>query len=695
MEFLLEINTEEMPSSHVKIALEEMKERFGRDLASSGIAVKELRTLGTSRRLVVVGDIASRQEDREELLTGPPKSAAFAPDGSPTPAAHGFARAQGVDIGQLEILKTNRGEYVGIKKIQKGKETPEILARIIPLMISSLSFPKMMRWREGSFKFSRPIRNILCVCGEKTLSFSFEGLKARNSTTGHKIHAPQRLIVRTFKGYKAALKKKKVIIEDEERRKMILSQAEERLSSLKAQLLPDQELLEKLSCDVEYPHVFLGSFSEKYLNLPLEVLSTALREGQKLFSVVRGKKQLPYFLGIADNPADEKALIRKGNERVLKARLEDARFFWEQDLKLNLRQRASGLKQILFQEKLGSYEDKCQRLKKIIAYLCDKAGVPKIKKEAVQAAELCKADLLTEMVREFPSLQGKMGGLYAREEGLPSLVAQAIYEHYQPGSLDAESPSSMAGALLSIADKMDSIVGVVGIGIQTTGSSDPFGLRRNAQGICKIILDKKLIFSLARLLDKVLLVYGDKIKKPADEVIAYCQDFFLNRLRYIYEKQGYRYDLVHAALGAGIDNIYFSQLRLKALDSLKSSPQFEPMILMAKRTNNIISGQSFYSINTGLFQEKEEKELYSTFSIIKQNVVPMFAKGDFSQAQKIIFRIQPSLNGFFDHVLVMAKETRLRKNRLALLQAIGKIMIQIADYSQAVVGGEKLPKGKT
>lgn len=694
MEFLLELNTEELPSSHVKIALEEMRESFGRELASANISVSELRTLGTCRRLIATGDFAPEQQDRQEVITGPPKDVAFAEDGTPTQAALGFAKTQGVDVSQLEVIQTSRGEYVGLKKTEKGKETREILARVIPQVISSLSFPKMMRWGEGTFKFSRPIRNILCLFGGEILPFSIGQMTAKEWTTGHKIHSPDQVNIKFFKEYTEALRERKVVVEMEERKKMILSQIDSKLLPLKAQLYPDPELLERLAYDVEYPHVFLGSFPEEYLSLPLEVLSTAMREGQKLFSVVKGKKELPYFLGVADNPGDSKSFIQKGNERVLRARLEDARFFWAQDLKFRLKQRASGLKHILFQDKLGSYEDKSQRLKKIIAYLCEKVDAKKITQELVQAAELSKADLLTEMVREFPSLQGKMGGLYAKEEGLSAIVAQAIYEHYQPLSLEDESPSSLGGALLSLVDKLDSFVGVVGIGVQTTGSSDPFGLRRNAQGVCKVILDKKLSLSFTRLLNKILLIYGERLKMPKEEIVAYCQEFFLGRLRHIFEKQGYRYDLINAALGAGIDDIYHSFLRLKALDGLKSSPQFEPLILIAKRVNNICSGQPSYTINSSLFEEKEERDLYSTFAIISKNVTPLIAKGDFAQAQKIIFRIQSLLNNFFDHVLVMAKETRLRKNRLALLQAISKIMIQIADYSQIVVEGEKAAKIK-
>jgi len=695
MEFLLEINTEEMPPSHVKAALEQLKESLPAELVANNLVDKNnnfgrIKVYGTCRRLVVHGDFVPKQKDKEEEIIGPPKAVGFNPDGSPTSAAKGFAKVQGVRVNKLDVIKTEKGEYVGLKKVEKGKPAQEILIKVIPSVISLLRFPKMMRWGESTFRFSRPIKNILCLFNGKLLSFTVRGVVATNFTFGHKIYFPQIFRVKSFKEYRERLQNCKVVIDQNSRKRMILNQIEKKLGQLNAQLHPDKELLEQLSYDVEYPYVFLGSFPEKYLDLPLEVLSTAMKEGQKLFSVLKRKKQLPFFLGVADAYQDSKALIRKGNERVLKARLEDARFFWEHDQKISLKKRAKGLNRIIFQEELGTYEDKALRLKKIVAYLADKLDAKEEKKEIIQAAELCKVDLLTDMVREFPSLQGKVGGLYAGEEGYPAAVWRAIYEHYQPLSLDDESPTSLTGATLSIADKLDSIVGVVGIGIQVSGSKDPFGLRRNAQSICKIILEKKLCFSFPRLLDKALGTFGEKLNEPKNVIKKYCLDFFSDRLQYICERQGYRYDLIKAALGAekeGIDNIYYFYLRLKALDGLKESPKFEPLILISKRVNNILCDQPPYRINPELLLEKEERELYTTFSIIKENVLPLISKGDFSQAQKIIFRIRSSINNFFDYVLVMAEDKRIRRNRLALLQEISKLLLKMADYSRIVIEG--------
>lgn len=688
MEFLLEINTEEMPASHIKSALSQLQERFQEELTDENVVVYRLKTHGTCRRLVVWGDFAPSQKDREEEIIGPPSAIAFLPEGKPTPAALGFAKAQNVALDELEVIQTDRGEYLGLRKIEKGLPTQDILIKIVPRIISSLSFPKMMRWGESPFRFSRPIKNILCLFGQRSLSFSVGDVKTVDFTGGHKIFSPRKIKVKDYPEYESALKQNKVIVEQRERQKMILNQAKKKLASLQAQLFTDEELLEKLTYDVEYPYVFLGSFPKVYLRLPIEILSTAMREGQNLFTVVKGKWQLSRFVGVADNFQDPENLIRKGNERVLKARLEDAKFFWQQDLKTLLKEKSSQLKHILFQEKLGSYEDKAKRLKKVVTYLGNKIGDKKIKKEMMLAAELSKVDLLTEMVREFPSLQGKVGGLYAKEEGYPLSVWKAIYEHYQPLSLEEEPPSTLSGAILSVADKMDSVVGVLGIGIEVTGSKDPFGLRRNAHGVCKVILEKKFSLFFPRLLDKVIKGYGDRLILPKDEIKKYCLAFFQNRLQYIYEREGYSYDLVKAALGAGMDDIYHSYLRLKSLDSLKDSSHFEPMILIAKRVNNILRNQPKYRINPDLFTEKEEKELYTTFSIIKKNVLPLIAEGDYLRAQRFIFRMRSVINSFFDNILVMAEEKRLRRNRIALLQGISQLFLQIADYSQVVVEGQ-------
>ncbi len=694
MEFLLELLTEELPASHIRSALEQIGSGLRKELADGRIEVRSLEVLATPRRLIAVGDLAEGQADREETVTGPPLAVAKGPDGALTPAGKGFARSQGVDESLLVAVTTPKGEYLGFKRRATGTPTADILKAAVPRVLGSLSFPKMMRWAESSFRFSRPIHGLLCVFGGRAVDTSFEGFRAADATVGHRIAAPVPVAARTFEEYRAGLARAFVVVDPEARKRMIVQGIEAALEPLGAAVYPDPELLDELALNVEHPHVVFGSFPEAYLSLPLEVLATAMREGQKLFSVVRDRKQLPHFLGVADASGDAKGLIRRGNERVLRARLEDARFFWERDRKVALADRAEGLKNVLFQEKLGTYDDKAQRLKKIVGYLCDKLGASEVKAEAVEAAALCKADLLTEMVKEFSGLQGRMGGLYAKLEGAPAAVHQAIYEHYQPGSLEDASPASLSGGILSIADKMDSIVGAVGVGLQVSGSSDPFGLRRHAHGVCKVALDRKLRFSLPLLIDRVLAVYGDRLTLERAEAKAACLDFFSGRLRFILEKRGFRYDLVGAALGPGVDQITDALARVEALDTLKASPQFEPFILMAKRINNIIKGTPAAKVNPDLFVEKEERELASTLAIIRDNAQPMIARGDFARAQGIIFKLQPVLNTFFDKVLIMSEEKNVRQNRLGLLQSISKMLLTTADYSLVVVEGERAAKPK-
>jgi len=694
MEFVLEINTEEMPLLHVKVALQQLKRNFKDELVSQDLVDKKKRpgkieTYGTCRRLIVYGDLMACQKNKEEIVVGPPKSVAFAPDGSPTPAVKGFARSQGVKVDSLEVVSSKKGDYIAVKKHQKGRPARDVLPQILPDIINGLSFPKMMRWGANDFKFSRPIRYIFCILDGKPLSFRINGILTVDFTTGHKLYFPGPIKVKSFQEYRRQLKKNKVLIEEKTRKARIINLIEKKMKSLEAQCYPDEKLLNKLATDVEYPYVFWGTFPKEYLKLPIEILSTAMREGQNLLSVIKGKKQLPVFLGVSDACNDEKGFVSKGNERVLKARLEDACFFWEQDSKIPLIERAKNLRQIVFQESLGSYKDKSERIKKISLYLTNKLDAGKNKLEVRQAAELCKADLLTEMVREFPSLQGKVGGIYARKEKYSLAVWKAIYEHYQPASLDDPSPSSLTGAILAVSDKLDSIVGVMGLGIEVSGSKDPFGLRRNAQGICSIVIDKKLSFPFPRLLDKVIKVYENNLNKNSSELKEICLQFFENRLEYIFSQQGFRYDLINAVLSPGVDDIYNAFLKLKALNSLKDNLKFKTLILAAKRVNNILRGQPKYRVNQDLLIEKEERELYTTYSIIRENVRPLFSSGDFSKAQRIVLTIGSSIDNFFDNVMVMAEDKRVKRNRLALLQEVSKLFDQIADYSEVVIEGEK------
>ena len=686
-ELLLEIYTEEMPAAHIKAGLAQLEEGLKKELTAREIEWDDLETWGTNRRLIVVGNLASRQKDREEIIIGPPRKVAFDEQGNPTSTLKGFAKAKGIKVEEVEIIQTEKGEYAGARKKVRGQPTGEILAQVLPPLITSLSFPKMMRWGSNPLRFSRAIHNLLCLFSGKVINFEISGLKSSNFSFGHKIHSPQQIFPQEVAEYCQVLKKNTVVVDPEQRRKMILNQMKTQLNKIQAEISADDELLEKWVYDVEYPYVFLGEFPEKYLKLPLEVLRTAMKEGQSLFALVKKKKQLPYFLGLADARSDRKGLIKLGNERVLKARLEDALFFWENDTRILLEERKKDLAKIVFQEALGTYQHKTQRLVEIISYLSRKVDLAKEKKDLVLAAELAKVDLLTDMVREFPSLQGIVGGLYARHEGYPLPIWKAIYDHYLPQSAEDRLPSTLYGCLLSLADKIDNIVGVIGLGVDVSGSKDPFGLRREAQGVCRIILEKKLNISLKRLLNKVIKTYGSQLRLEASCVEEKCLEFFQNRLEYLFSQQGYRYDLIKAALGPGVDNLYFASRRLAALDSLKDTSRFIHLVLLAKRVNNILRGSPGYQVNPDLFLEKEEKELYSSYQIIKGNLTSLLKKGDFLKACRLTLSLRGPINNFFDRVLVMAEDKRIRRNRLALLQQLKNLFDELADFSQIVIEG--------
>jgi len=682
-EFFLEIYTEEMPSSHVKEGLEQLKNLFEKFLKDNRIEFSEIKTYGTPRRLIVfIEKISKKQSEGKEQILGPPKSIAFDTKGKPTPAAEGFARTHGIRIKQLEVFQTEKGEYIGYVKKLKGKPTEGVLSQIIPEIIKSLSFPKSMRWGDQNIRFSRPIRNILCIMNGKLIEFELENLKSTDFTFGHKTYSPQKFNVNSFKKYNELLLKNFVIIDQEQRKSIILRNINEKLSNINAELKKDNDLLEKIVYSIEYPYVFIGSFPEKYLKLPLEVTSSALKEGQKLFSVIKEERQIPYFVGVADAPEDPKEYIKIGNERVLIARLEDAEFFWNEDRKKSMKERIKDLGKIIFHEKLGNYFEKKERIKSLVEFLVNKLKLLRIKSFALEAAELAKVDLTTEMVKEFPNLQGRIGGLYLKEEGYPEEVWLGVYEHYQPISPEDKSPITLTGALVSLADKVDSLVGVIGIGLEVTGSKDPFGLRRLAHGICKTIIDNSLSFSLFELVDKAVSLYENKISLPPEKIKNNVIEFLENRLKMFFQSLNYKYDLINASLDPGIDNIFHTFLRLEALNKIKDSKNFKSLIIASKRVNNIIQNQPKATLKVNLLKEKEEKELYDIYQIVKKEVLPLIKSGEFEKAHEVIVSLRPFIDNFFDKVLVMAEDKKLKENRLALLQEISMLFAHLADFSK-------------
>jgi glycyl-tRNA synthetase len=688
-DLLFEIGTEEIPASYILPALRQMREMAERLLSESRIGHGEITTLATPRRLTLhVEGVARRQEDVERVVMGPPKRVAFDSDGNPTKAAIGFARRQGVSVDRLEIVQTDRGEYVCAHKFEEGRATVEVLAEILPRIISSISFPKTMRW--DGMRFARPIRWIVAILGEEVVNFSWGNLLSGRITRGHRSLSEGEIELRSasLDEYKGKLRSAHVIVDHEERREEIRRQVTELLRREGCSTEIDEDLLETVNFIVEYPEAVVGGFAESHLSLPEEVLITSMRRHQRYFPFrLPHGGLLPMFIAISNGTVDGDENVRKGNERVLGARLDDAEFFYREDQREPLGDKVERLRHVVFQERLGSLYDKAQRLRGLAIYMAGELGMDEEEMEmAARAAELCKADLVTHMVIEFPELQGIMGGYYARNSGEPSAVALAIREHYRPYSSDDAIPSTLLGAIISIADKMDTIVGHFGIGERPTGSQDPYGLRRGAIGVIRIIRRMRLPLDLEDMVRYACSLYEGRIDQGTDEQVM---RFIRDRLFNMFVDEGFDHDVVDAVLSGGFRFVHTLQDRMRLVSEFKSSENFDKIYLSFYRTFRIIPKDwRDTRVDEGELVEEGEKRLFGEFSAIEPVVRRLCDEGDFDGALREMSKLQPTIDSFFDEVLVMSEDEELRRNRLSLLRRITETLCLIADFSKLVVPGE-------
>ncbi len=644
-EFLLEIGVEEIPDWMIPEGLAALQKAVEPLLAGGQITLAE----ATPRRLVLrATGVEDNEADRTELLTGPAK-------GAPEAAIAGFAKKQGIEVADLELRASGKVEkYVFEKKIP-GRPTKDVLIEGLPKAILGIPWPKTMLWpARGGARFIRPIRWLLCLLGDEVVPFAINGIQSGNQTWGHrqlgKFHVPV-----TQATYEAALKENFVILRAAERRAKILAE-------LPAGVKTDAALLETLTYITEYPAAITGEFAADYLSLPEEVLVTVMRFHQKYFSVADASGKLaPKFVAVMNTSSDPDGLVRHGNERVLRARFNDARFFYEVDQQKKLSARVEDLKAVTFQAQLGSYFAKTGRVKALVAELGGDS-------HAQRAAEICKTDLTTEMVKEFTELQGIVGGLYAKVQGESQDVADAIYDHYKPVSMEAEIPRTRAGQLLSVADKTDTLRGCFGIGLIPSGSKDPFALRRAAQGIVKILAEGELKLSLKNLSG------GD----------AKLEDFLLDRVRYYFQDiLGYAYDEVNAVLAAGADDLQDVEARLSAVKSVRASENFEPLAASFKRIKNILEQAKFTpekSLDNALLEDGPEKSLAAEFAAVQART-----KGQtYEQILAAMATLRPAVDAFFDKVLVNAPDAAVRTNRLTLLFNLKAEFSGIADFSEIV-----------
>ena len=712
-DFLLEIGCEEIPARMIEAGSLELRERVGKLLERERLAPDGAITfLDTPRRLAVLASgIPAAQPDVTEQITGPSLAVAYK-DGQPTAAAHAFAKKAGVEVSQLEKASTPKGEYLSAKVTKKGRTASDILAELLPKEIQSIYWPKNMYWRKSSERFVRPLRWLVAMLDAEVIPLEFDGIRAGNSSRGHRILADRAVAIPTAgMSYVSALAAAKVLGrgEREQQIRKALHAATRTIPG--ARWREDKALLDTVVNLTEFPAVILGNFDSQFLELPEEVLVTVMRDHQKYFAVegVSGKLA-PHFLAVLNTDADREGTIRHGNERVLRARFNDARFFWQTDQKQSLRDRLDLLKHVTFQKELGSYYDKTIRTQRLASWLSEtvkQAGFAIRPGIVHKAACLAKTDLTTELVKEFTELQGIVGGLYARVQVLDEHmnddvrqgISTAIYDHYKPRSMDDSVPRTVEGAVLSIADKADSIAGMFALGLIPSGSKDPFGLRRQANGIVKTIAEHKLPVQLGALMQDARIRYhGSDAEKQFSPNLNFeeaVRAFFRERLEfYLRDARGFAYDVVNAVLAAGSDDVVDAVARAEAVTKVRPSTDFESISVAFKRTKNILrqageAGKEIaLTVDSAMMKEPVERDLAEQVPQTAKRVEVLRVDRNYEAALLEIAKLRPSIDYFFDKVMVMVEDARLRANRLALLRTLLKEFSTIADFSEIVTEGK-------
>ncbi|MFL6440071.1 MAG: glycine--tRNA ligase subunit beta [Terriglobales bacterium] len=709
-DLLIEIGCEEIPARMIDGARQELSKRVSdllkreRLLSADGTAALGSNAIGfsTPRRLAVMArNIEARQPNIEEQLVGPSTKVAFK-DGKPTPAAEAFARKAGVDVSKLGKITNPKGEYLGTTVVRKGRTAAVVLAEAIPKELNALYWAKNMYWRASKpERFVRPIRWMVALLDGEVLPLQYAGVSAGHQSRGHRILAPGNVKISTPSAYAAELKATKVIADPAEREKQIRKALDAAARAIAgARWREDVGLLNNVVNLTEYPGVILGSFDRSFLSLPEEVLVTVMRDHQKYFAVEDASAKLaPHFLAVLNTEGDRDGIVRHGNERVLRARFNDAQFFWQTDQKTALAARVEMLRNVTFQKDLGSYWAKTERVRSIakaLANALQSKGASVGIKAADQAATLAKTDLTTELVKEFTELQGIVGGLYAKAQGHPTDVADAIYDHYRPESTDDPVPRSIEGALVSIADKADSIAGMFALCLQPSGSKDPFALRRQANGIVRILAEHKLPLLISEIFNAALEQYrgSEDLKsklRDLDKAPQGLAAFFRERLEfYLRDVRGFAYDVVNAVLAAGADDVIDVIARAEAVASIRPTDDFVAISTAFKRMKNILrqaseSGKKWPDeFSSANLLEPAEQALGSRVTETRTKVESLRKEKQEKQALAHIAQLRPVVDTFFDKVMVMVDDEKLRANRLALLATMQRSFSTIADFSEIV-----------
>jgi glycyl-tRNA synthetase beta chain len=704
-DLLVEIGCEEIPAGMIALAAAEFKALLEKYLPAHRLIdpiadQSRIEIFAAPRRIAAAcSAVLLRQEDEEREIIGPPKSVAYDSVGAPTRAATSFAEKQGVPLAKLYFVATPRGECLAAKKITRGRAASEILAEVLPKAIAEIPWPRTMYWAGmADLHFIRPVRWIVALLDGKVVRFQLAGIAAGNSTAGHRFRGKSKIALRGPKDYVPRLRANFVLARPADRRKKIEAELERLAKREGAKLHGDSALMDAVVYLNEYPTVIAGKFDPSYLDLPREILTTVMRDHQKYFALDRRDGSLaPGFLAVINLDRDRAGLIRAGHERVLRARFADARFFWEADQKCRLADNLPKLAQVTFQEKLGSYAQKVERVRTLARWIADQwfaQGIPEASVAGVdRAAELAKCDLVTQMVGEFPELQGVVGGLYAKAQGEPQEISDAVRDHYRPVGLDDEIPQNLTGCIVSIADKLDTLVGCFAVGLAPTGSSDPFALRRAATGIVKIVVERKLPLSLSAVVAQAARILGaaEPHVQANPENERSVLDFMLDRARYAFEERwGGAYDEVKAALAAGSDDLVDALRRMEAVRAIRGTKNFEPLAVSFKRIRKILEKAGAETIwripavRPELFVEPAERELFEAAARVAIEVEKEKRERRYRQALEKIATLRPAVDEFFVGVMVMAEDADVRKNRLTLLAELLAQFSTIADFSEIV-----------
>jgi len=681
-EFLFELGVEEVPVPYIRDIMNQLKKGFSEAFAEKRIDFGTIETAITNRRFMLFFDtISPHSGSSSDQIKGPPKNIAYDENDKPTKALEKFLEINMISKEDIVEIETKKGIYLTYTREDKGEETASIIQKIIPDILDKLSFNKTMTWNDSGKSFVRPIRNLLAVYDGKTINFEFAGVLSSNTTNGHHLISEDKITISSFQEYCEQLNQCFVIFSEEERKEKILSEVKELEEDLKCKVALTDEMLEYYVFNNEYPVVFSGKFDDIYLDLPSEIISTFMVNEKKLVPVYDDKDNLSnMFVGVSNVP-DEGEYVKSGNEKVIKATFEDAKFFWDNDRKDDFKILREGLKNVMFQKDLGTFYDKSSRLKDIAELISELSENSDQTKNIGIAAKLCKNDLLTRMVGEFPSLQGIMGGLYLKEMGENNDICNTIYYHYEPKGFVENKLENLNAGILSMADKIDNIVGLILKGTKVSSSKDPYGIRRDASAIIKILIDFKLNFDLRTIIDFTIDKFG-LTNTDKDSTIKTITSLFYGRIEYflkdILSIDG---NVVNSILVSNSLFIYKIYLRANAVSKVAESSLIQHLIEIHKRIRNIVKKSNAFNISESLLIEPEEKILFEILNEISTEVEKLITENKYIQACSNLVDMKPIVDDFFDKVLVMDKNENIKNNRIALLQKLNNLLLKISDFS--------------